>query len=68
MPTPQGSVHLLDNVDLVTGVSGGSFTALAYALYGDRLFEEYEKRFLKRNVQGDLIGMVLNPSTWPKIL
>jgi len=28
-------------VDLITGVSGGSFTALAYALYGDRLFSEY---------------------------
>jgi NTE family protein len=68
VPTPQGSGRLLDNVNLVTGVSGGSFTALAYALYGDRLFEEYEQRFLKRNVQGDLIGMVLNPSTWPKIL
>ena len=27
---------------MITGVSGGSFTALAYALYGDRLFAEYE--------------------------
>ena len=68
VPTPRGSGRLLDNVNLVTGVSGGSFTALAYALYGDRLFEEYEKRFLKRDVQGDLIGIVLNPATWPKIL
>jgi NTE family protein len=68
VPTPRGSGRLLDNVNLLTGVSGGSFTALAYALYGDRLFEEYEKRFLKRNVQQDLIGMVLNPMTWPKIL
>jgi NTE family protein len=67
VPTPQGYGRLLDNVNLVTGVSGGSFTALAYALYGDRLFDEYEKRFLKRDVQGDLIGIVLNPLTWPKI-
>jgi NTE family protein len=52
--TSQGSVRLLDNVNLVTGVSGGSFTALAFALYGDRLFDEYEMRFLKRNVQRDL--------------
>ena len=34
--------RLIDEVDLMTGVSGGSFTALAYALYGDRLFAEYE--------------------------
>ena len=48
--------RLLDSVDVVTGVSGGSFTALAYGLYGERLFSEYEQRFLKRNVQGELIG------------
>ena len=34
--------RLVDEVDVITGVSGGSFTALAYALYGDRLFAEYE--------------------------
>ena len=50
---PKGNkVRLLDAVDMITGVSGGSFTALAYGLYGDRLFSEYEQRLLKRNVQG----------------
>ena len=53
---PKGArFRLLDEVDIITGVSGGSFTALAYGLYGERLFDEYEKRFLKRNVQGELI-------------
>lgn len=52
--------RMLDEVDIITSVSGGSFTALAYALYGDRLFAEYESRFLKRNVQGALIARVLN--------
>src|SRR4030095_1171253 len=28
--------RMLDEVDTITGVSGGSFTALAYALYGER--------------------------------
>lgn len=56
--------RLLDSVDVVTGVSGGSFTALAYGLYGERLFSEYEQRFLKRNVQGELIGRALNPIYW----
>jgi len=56
--------RLLDSVHVVTGVSGGSFTALAYGLYGDRLFSEYEQRFLKRNVQGELIGRALNPIYW----
>jgi len=56
--------RLIDEVDLITGVSGGSFTALAYALYGDRLFAEYEERFLKRNVQGELFKRSLNPFNW----
>jgi NTE family protein len=67
VPKPTGTGRLLDEVTLVTGVSGGSFTALAYALYGERLFDEYEKRFLKRDVQGDLVGKVLNPLNWPQI-
>src|SRR6185369_2151330 len=54
---PNGNrVRLLDAVDVITGVSGGSFTALAYGLYGDKLFAEYEQRFLKRNVQGELVS------------
>lgn len=56
--------RLIDEVDMITGVSGGSFTALAYALYGERLFSEYEERFLKRNVQGALLARTLNPLNW----
>jgi NTE family protein len=52
---------LLDEVDLVAGVSGGSFTALAYALYGNEIFTHFEQAFLKRNVQGDLIFRALSP-------
>jgi len=58
--------RLIDEVDLITGVSGGSFTALAYALYGDRLFSEYEERFLKRDVEGALLARTLNPLNWRK--
>jgi NTE family protein len=62
---PKGNrARLIDFVDIVTGVSGGSFTALAYGLYGDKLFDDYERRFLKRNVQGELIARFLNPVNW----
>ena len=55
----RGTTPLIDEVDVITGVSGGSFTALAYGLYGDKLFDEYEKiRFLKRTVHGELISHV----------
>lgn len=56
--------RLLDRVDVITGVSGGSFTALAYRLYGDSLFDVYEHDFLKRDVQGELIAGVFNPFNW----
>jgi NTE family protein len=60
--------RMIDEVDVITGVSGGSFTALSYALYGDRLFSEYEERFLKRDVQGALIARGLNPFNWWKFV
>jgi NTE family protein len=56
--------RLLDEVDVITGVSGGSFTALAYGLYGDKLFDQYEASFLKRNVQAALTRRMLNPLNW----
>jgi NTE family protein len=49
-------VRLLDAVGVITGVSGGSFTALAYGLYGDKLFADHEQRFLKRDVQGETLA------------
>jgi NTE family protein len=65
MVTAQGkTLRLLDVVDVITGVSGGSFTALAYGLYGDQLFADYEQRFLKRNVQGEIVSRVFNPAHW----
>jgi NTE family protein len=56
-------VRLLHEVDVITGVSGGSFTALAYGLYGDKLFDDYE-RFLKRDVQGGLVSRFFSPANW----
>lgn len=59
--------RLLDHVGVITGVSGGSFTALAYGLYGDKLFDDYEQRFLKRDVQGEITSRTLNPTYWPSL-
>lgn len=59
------SRSLLDEVDGISSVSGGSITAAAYALHGDRMFNDFEKQFLKRNVQRKLVLQVLNPLKWP---
>jgi NTE family protein len=65
---PQGNtIRLLDTVDVITGVSGGSFTALAYGLYGDKLFDDYEQRFLKRDVQGEIVSRTFNPVNWGRL-
>ena len=60
-------IRALDTVDVITGISGGSFTALAFGLYGDKLFDVYETAFLKRDVQGELIHRALNPFNWPAL-
>lgn len=54
-------VRLIDEVDSLSGVSGGSFPAAYYGLFGDRVFDEFEERFLKKNVQRALALRVLNP-------
>ena len=57
--------RLLDEVDMISGVSGGSFTAAYFGLFGDRIFEDYESRFLKKNVEGDIkFDIFLNPVNW----
>jgi len=65
----EGHKHpLSDEVDVITSVSGGSFTAAYFGLFGDRIFKDYERDFLRRDVQGELTGQVLNPVNWPRLL
>jgi len=45
---------MLDEVSLITAVSGGSFTAAYYGLHGEGIFKDFRERFLTRDVQGDL--------------
>lgn len=60
--------RLLDEVDAISGVSGGSFTAAYYGLFGDRIFLDFESKFLKKNVQGALEArMFLNPYNWYRL-
>jgi NTE family protein len=55
---------MLDEVDVISSVSGGSFTSAYYALFRDRIFTDYEKEFLKRNVQARLAWSAINPLMW----
>jgi len=57
--------RLLDEIDGISSVSGGSFTAGYYGLFGDRIFEDFETKFLKKNIQGALaVRTLFNPINW----
>lgn len=60
--------RMLDDVEAISAVSGGSFTAAYYCLYHDRIFTDFESRFLKRNVQAALIRRFATPTYWPRLL
>ncbi len=61
--------RLLDELSLVTALSGGSFTAAYYSLYGDRIFHDFESRFLRKDWQLALKSKVfLNPYNWLRLL
>lgn len=53
--------RLLDEVDCISSVSGGSFPAAYYALFGDRLFADFRSRFLDRNIERELTLRLFNP-------
>ena len=61
-----GSNHrsLIDDVGLISAVSGGSFTAAYYGLHGKDTFNTFEDAFLKKNVESALIHNLLNPINW----
>lgn len=60
--------RLLDEVDWISSVLGGSFTAGYYGLFGDRIFQDFEGKFLKKNIQRGIIASVFfNPVNWFKL-
>ena len=60
-------ISLLDEVDVISSISGGSFPAAYYALRGKQIFDEFPQKFLYRQVQTDLIKLAVSPASWPKL-
>lgn len=61
----KGQRHtMLDEVDLISSVSGGSFTAAYYGLHGRELFNDFRREFLYRDYQGALLWGWANPVNW----
>ena len=66
--TDGGLQTLLQEVDMISSVSGGSFTNAYYGLYGDKIFKDFEERFLRKDVQGDLLWQIFRPINWIRLL
>ncbi len=59
---------LIQEIDMVSSVSGGSFTAAYFALHGEKIFTDFEPDFLRKNVEGALFRKLFNPINWAKLL
>ncbi|MDT7041379.1 patatin-like phospholipase family protein [Candidatus Nitronereus thalassa] len=60
--------RLLDEVDVISSVSGGSFTSAYYALFREKIFVDFTETMLYRDIEGDLLSGLLNPGNWGKLL
>ena len=54
--------NMLDAVDVVSGVSGGSIIATYYAAFGSEGLDNFEHEYLRQNFQGSLLNQLLRPA------
>ncbi|HEU4889324.1 MAG TPA: patatin-like phospholipase family protein, partial [Thermoanaerobaculia bacterium] len=67
--TIAGNRDMLDTVDVISSVSGGSFTAAHYAMYGRSGFEDFRRDFLDQpRTQWRLILSTLYPQNLFRLL
>ena len=57
--------RLLDELDVIYALSGGTFTGAYYSLFGDRIFHDFELRFLRKDWETELRHRIFrSPSNW----
>ncbi|HYQ71815.1 MAG TPA: patatin-like phospholipase family protein [Gammaproteobacteria bacterium] len=62
-----GPRTMLDEIDMISSVSGGSITAAYFGLFGKRIFSDFRDAFLERNVTSELTTTLLTPTTLSRI-
>lgn len=66
-PMPGGRT-MLDYIDVISSVSGGSFTAMQFGLKGRDGLDELKTNFLDKNIQGMLFkAAFLSPRNWIRL-
>lgn len=63
-----GRSNLLREIDLAFGVSGGSILATYLGLHGSATLPAFERKFLKRNFQRQLLQQLFSTASWPRLL
>ncbi len=56
--------RLIDEVDVISAVSGGTLPATYSGLRGEKTFEEFEPRVLSRNLERELALRIVTPINW----
>lgn len=62
--------NLLKEIDVISSVSGGSFTAAYYGLNGDEIFDDnsrFKNNFLYHDVERSLKFKLFNPYNWYRL-
>ena len=60
--------RLLDELDVIYALSGGTFTGAYYSLFGDRIFHDFEHRFLRKDWETELRHRIFrSPSNWIRL-
>jgi len=62
VPTAEGPRPLLERIDFVSGVSGGSITAAYFGLKQRGALSDFRERFLLKNVESDALSTSLTPA------
>lgn len=60
----QKNGRLIDEIDIISAVSGGSFIAAYYGLHGKKTFKRFKKAMLQQNIEDNIITNVLSPFSW----
>lgn len=60
----QKNYRLIDEIDIISAVSGGSFIAAYYGLHGKKTFNKFKKAMLQQNIEDTIISSVLSPFSW----
>ena len=63
VPWQGQNISLLDELDLISGVSGGSIIATYYAAFGAETFPAFEEQFLRKDFQESLVINTFKPGS-----